>query len=140
MTKEDFAARITGREYPFDLTKEEKQDARAAGLVVVFGSSDDLMEFRGAINDELGAYEGAAARLHRTDILPQHSDCGCEYCGYKALKKQCAEIKAVWHDEGEYSWTFTTKIPHATFEIVEDGDKYCRGLVISTADLPELVK
>jgi hypothetical protein len=37
-------------------------------------------------------------------------------------------IDAVWC-EGEYSWTYKTNIPHATFDIWEDGEKYCKGIV-----------
>jgi hypothetical protein len=136
MTKDHLAALLDGQEYPLSMSRELEATAKANGLVVIYGASDDLMEFSGAIRDEIGAYEGTTAYLHSTDILQPHQGCECEYCGYKALKKQCAEIKAVWHDNGDYSWTFTTKIPHAEFDIVEEGEKYCRGIVISTADLP----
>ena len=59
MTKEELAALINGRKYRHELTDKEEKAAKDARLVVVFGASDDLMEFRGAINDECGAYDGA---------------------------------------------------------------------------------
>ena len=43
-------------------------------------------------------------------------------------------MKAVWGEEG-YSWTYETAIPHATFEILEDEEKYCRGIVFDIKDL-----
>lgn len=33
-----------------------------------------------------------------------------------------------------YSWIYQTDIPHATFEIVEGDDPYCRGIVFALAD------
>ena len=138
MTKEQLADQLTGREYPFSLTAAEKYTAKSSGLVVVYGASDDLVEFEGSINDERGAYEGTVVKIHRLDILPSHADCNCEYCGYPLIEKQCASIEAVW-SEGGYSWTYKTDIPHATFEIVEGDDKYCRGMVIDVKDLPVLV-
>ena len=50
-------------------------------------------------------------------------------------KKTARKIKALWASEGDYSWTYRTDIPHATFEIVEDGAPYCRGIVFALVDL-----
>ena len=58
MTKEDFATLINGRQYRDELTKEEEKSAEGSGLIVIFGASDDLIEFRGKLDDEIGAYEG----------------------------------------------------------------------------------
>ncbi len=44
-------------------------------------------------------------------------------------------IDALWCKEPGYSWTFRTDIPHATFEVVEDGEPYCRGIVFALADV-----
>ena len=137
MTKEELALQITGREYPLELLPAEKRFAKDSGLVIVYGASDDLMEFEGAIEDEIGAYEGTTARIHQGGVLQRHYDCECEYCGYKTFAKQSSTIKAVW-GKGGYLWTYKTDIPHATFEIVRGKDKYCRGIVISLADLPKI--
>ena len=40
-------------------------DARRANCVIVFGMSDDLLEFSGAIEDEIGAYEGTKAYISK---------------------------------------------------------------------------
>jgi hypothetical protein len=71
MKKEEFAQKITGRQYPFEPLVIEENIAREHGLVIVYGDSDDLMEFRGAIRDELDYYEGGAAYLDpdKKDIL-----------------------------------------------------------------------
>lgn len=49
MTKESLAAILNGRTYGDEITKEEEAQAKAAELVVIYGASDDLVEFGGAI-------------------------------------------------------------------------------------------
>jgi hypothetical protein len=126
------AAVLTGNEYRKEISKEVEAQAKAAGLVVVFGASDDLMEFRGAIHDEVGAYDGTTAYLTRAGLLV--NDCENDYCPhFEKMRKAARTIDAVWDTEG-YSWIFRTEIPHTTFEIVEDGEKYCRGIVFALDD------
>lgn len=137
MTKEELAALLNGREYGEEITKEEAAAAKAAGLLVVYGASDDLMEFDGAFRDEQGAWGGTTARLTPTGLLPywdnarDDEETAEQYFKDKAIAKS---IDAIWA-KGDYSWQFKTDIPHATFEIVDGEDKYCRGLVIALADL-----
>lgn len=126
------AAALDGGEYPFDLTREQEVAAEAQGLVVVFGSSDDLMEFRGAIHDELDCYDGGTAYL--TDAGLVSNDCEADDCPhFERAKKSARTIEAVWA-EGDVSWQYRTDIPHATFRVMEDGDTYCIGIVFSLAD------
>lgn len=133
MDKEEFAALLTGRGYRNEITKSEEAQAKASGLVVLFGASDDLMEFRGAINDEVDCYNGGTAHLNSSGLLT--NDCENDECPhFEKLKAVAAKIEAVWDQDG-YSWIYKTAIPHATFEIVEDGDKYCRGIVFVLADV-----
>lgn len=80
MTKEELAGQLNGREYLREIMKSEAEKARANNLLVVFGSSDDLLEFRGTINDEVGAYEGTVVYLSEGDILQNKcKDDGCPY-------------------------------------------------------------
>lgn len=134
MKKEELAAKLTGREYRRELTPAEEKEAKKNGLVVVYGASDDLVELRGAINEEVGVYDGGSVYLCSGGILA--NDCGDDDCPYFEKEKEKAKhIDALWCAEGDYSWTYNTSIPHATFEIVEDGEPYCRGLVFSLGDL-----
>lgn len=137
MTKEELAKQINGREYPLELTKEESDQAKAAGLVVVFGASDDLMEFEGAIYDEQGAFEGGSALVDGSGLLPERDqiDDDATLEDYFERRKTAKKIDALWCEETGYSWTFKTSIPHATFEIAEDGGTYCRGIVFALADV-----
>lgn len=141
MTVQELASRLNGREYGNEMTLEERFIAKEFGLVVVFGASDDLMEFRGAIDDEVGCCEGGKAYVSPDGIWQDDYGCGgdqqCEFL--KNAKKKFVPIYALWAIEG-YSWIYDTEIPHETFEILEDGDKYCRGIVFSVEDLKPVSK
>lgn len=50
MIAKEFADLLSGRDYMNEITRGEEEQAKAAGLVVVFGYSDDNMELRGAID------------------------------------------------------------------------------------------
>lgn len=133
MNAQELAAELNGRAYGEETTRVDDLSAKEAGLVIVFGASDDLMEFRGAINDEIGAGPDSIAPLTGAGLLT--SDCDDDDCPYfKKLKRAAATIRAKWDIDG-YSWTYETDIPHATFDILEDGEKYCRGIVFALSDV-----
>ena len=71
MPKEQLATELNGIHYPAHrlITKDQIASARAAGLVIVFGASDDLLEFDGAIHDQFGCYNGGTAGLMRKVCL-----------------------------------------------------------------------
>lgn len=108
MTLKEFAKMLDGREYLHEITKEEEALAKELGFVVVFGYSDDNAELRGAIDDEIGCYDGGVLEH---DDLP-------------------AVIYADWCPEDiDCSWAYGTSIPHENFNIYEDGELYCVGIV-----------
>lgn len=136
MNAQEFAAMLAGATYRNVLTREQARLAKANGLVVVYGQSDDLMEFDGAIYDELGAYNGTMALVDPKGLLPDRDSIEDDdtLADYFARKPKAATIHALWAEEGDYSWTFRTSIPHATFEVTEDGEPYCRGIVFALED------
>ena len=88
---------------------------KAAGLVAVFGASDDLAEFRGAIDDEVGT---GTIYLTKTGLL--QNDCDNDDCPYFAnMKKKCAATIVPVFADGSYTFTYKTSIPHETFEVIE---------------------
>ena len=136
ITKEVFAAILNGREYGDEITKEECVLAKVSGLVVMYGYSDDNVELCGAIDDEVSAWDGTIISFLNGEILT--SKCEDENCPYfKELEKSphIKKVEALWCKEGEYSWAFKTDIPHATFDILEDGEKFCRGIVFDIASI-----
>lgn len=137
MNIHQFANMLNGREYMNEITKPEEQLAKELGFVVVFGYSDDNAEFRGAIHDEIDCYEGKEIFLDGDGIL---QPCNCKHG--QLAKSASKTIEAVWCDpeyfidgEGGYAWTYKADIPHATFDIMEDGEKYCRGIVFDIKEL-----
>ena len=135
MTNKELAALLDGNNYYNEITKEQETIAADNGLVVVFGYSDDNVELRGAIYDEVGAYDGTTFHVTRDGVL-QMPECNCDECKYFAIaKRTAAEIKAVWHNTGDASWTFETTIPHETFRIYENGELFCIGIVFGLNDL-----
>lgn len=143
-TAQELAAKLHGIKYPVykHLTKELIEKAKAAGLVIVYGASDDLMEFAGTINDEFGCYDGGTALVDANGLLPERESIegDSDLADYFARKNAAKAIEALWCKEGDYSWTYKTDIPHATFEVSDDGEPYCRGIVFALADLQEKPK
>ena len=136
MNAKELAALLDGREYTRNtITKDEAVQALVAGLVILIGASDDNMDFHGAIRDQISCYDGGTAYLTSAGLLT--NECEDEDCPHFAkLKAQAATIEAVWADESTpYAWHYKTSIPHATFEVLEDGEKYCLGIVFALADV-----
>lgn len=147
MTPQELAALLNGREYGSEITKSEEAEARAAGLVVVFGYSDYYVEFRGAIDDEIEAYGGTKLRVTPLGLLEEwEGDRGfTEKEAERFFEKKRAgfqTIEAVWcpkltEADAELfaSWAYKTDIPHATFDVIEDFELFCRGIVFRLADV-----
>lgn len=120
MTPSEAAEVLNGNQYREEGSRELFNELKQNRLVAVFGASDDLMEFRGAINDETDAWNGATVWVTKeghiqTEMASAH--------GY--------QIDALWCEEEYISWTYKTLIPHKTFLIMEDDEIYCRGIVFS---------
>lgn len=134
MTKEELAARLNGREVGDEITREEAFEAEKAGIVVVYGASDDLMEFDGAICDEVSCYDGGTAFLDANGLL--QNECDDENCPhFIRMKEKAIIIKAIWDDDKFPTWSYKTDIPHSTFDILEEGDVFCRGIVFAVSDI-----
>lgn len=138
LTAKELADLLSGREYMSEITLGEADRAKAAGLVAVFGYSDDNMEFSGAISDEVGCYDGGTAYVTRDGLL-NPPDCDNDDCPYfTAARRSATPIKAVWHGNGPGpSWTYETEIPHETFKIFDEGELWCIGIVFNINDLLE---
>lgn len=133
MNAKEWAERLNGREYREEMTAVEEKQAEADGMVIVFGASDDLIEFRGVIRDELGAWEGGVYKITSAkDVV-----CVTEHSAN--MHRALPDVRAVWSpsigDDGPWtSWEITSTIPHETFDIMEDGEIYCHGIVFAWAD------
>lgn len=138
MTREELAALLNGREYTNEITREETAKAKDAGLLVIFGYSDDGVKLRGLFNDEAGAYEGGEFYILRGQIIAEGGGGGaCFFINDVEGSKRGHKIEAVFSPEMEpaATWLIKTDLPHSTFDIMEDGDLFCRGVVIDKDDL-----
>lgn len=135
MTSKELAALLDGNKYGNEITREQVALAAENGLVVVFGYSDDNVELCGAFNDEVGAFDGTTFHVTRDGVLPE-PECGYDKCKYfEAAKASAREIKAIWGNTGNPCWSFETDIPHETFNIYEDEELFCVGIVFAVHDI-----
>ena len=151
LTKEDLAVALNGCEYRDGFPPELLQAATENNLVIIHGSSDDLVELCGAITEELGI--DTVVRLTRKGV--PESDCDNEKCPHHRRRMEAAlkrgevrEIKVFWGGEsgnktmdaakyaelGKPTWCFETEMPHSVFSMYDtyggDREYFCRGLVI----------
>ena len=125
LTHDDFAKKLNGRQYGNEITKEEIKEAKENGLVVVYGASDDLMGFVGAIDEEVDCDTGGYFRVTSKNLKVKKGD---------VTSKN--KIYADWDNRQKgASWCYDTEIHHSTFNIYEDGELYCIGIVFSIYDL-----
>lgn len=136
MQANELAARLDGAEYPLRPSRELLAEAKAAGLVIVYGASDDLMEFDGAIYDEFGCCSGGTAFVDAQGLLDRGriDDDDEAIADFVARRRKARTIEAKWDCDG-FSWSYQTDIPHATFIVMEDGEPYCRGIVFAVSAL-----
>ena len=137
MKKEELADLLDGRQHRDEISTDiEYELQQDRDLVVVFGASDDLMEFRGAIYDEVDCYDGGTAAVVSTGLVVNECDDGdCPY--FKKIVAMAVKIEAIWDKDG-FSWIYDTKIPHSTFVIMDDVDQYCRGIVFNLSDVKDV--
>lgn len=138
ISTKEVASALNSSEYPLDIPANIERRAKESGIVIVYGASDDLMEFAGAIYDEVGVYDGGDAFVDREGLIPVYDSIDKDD---KELVRDCLrregngkKIEALWNAGDNYSWVYRTDIPHETFEVVEDGAPYCRGIVFRLSD------
>lgn len=123
------AERLDGSEYGEEGSPDLFAEMQQHRLVAFFGYSDDVIEMRGAISNEVG--EGAVL-LTSSGLLV--NDCRSRECPYFAQLARYATT--VTGRFGSGGWTFTTDLPHGRFEVQEAGTRYGDGLVICLDDVP----
>ncbi len=152
MTKEQLAELLNGNDRRNEMTKKLEQTAKENNLLVLFGASDDLLEMRGAIYDELGAYEGGVYALALDGEM--YADGEEENTYHKAIGKRVLPlsdeytnnddnprlIRAEWcpDDQPDLSWRITSNLPSAEFKILKDGEPYCEGIVIDLSEVKRI--
>lgn len=88
-------------------------ELQAAGIVIVFGASDDLVEIRGAVNNEIDAWKGGKKTVRHFN---GHFVINAEWLSSKHSLYPCWRMTPL---DREF----------AQFEIFERGQTYCIGSV-----------
>jgi len=123
ITLKEFAAMLHGRDRRPNMTTEELLLAKNRGFVVVYGDSDDLVEFEGAIRAEgdtdplvKNAPAGVLVLSEKGELLQEDSDLYAEY-----LKENRNVITVFYCCKDGLNWVFETDIPHETFLTYDGG-------------------
>lgn len=135
LSVKEMALQLNGREYKQEITKEEIEAAKDAGLVVVYGFSDDTTVMHGAIETRVNSQDGAEIFLTADGIF---EPCPCDCVHSRRAKAQASVLNVIWC-KGPYVWHYETDIPHAAFEIIDnqpaDNLKFCKGIVFKLSDV-----
>lgn len=131
----ELAEKLNGLEYGDRIAENHLEFAKTNNLVIVTGYSDDNVEFEGAIYEEVPAYNGTEIALDANGVIEECEE-ACDHCDQEnKIAVASQKIKAEWNANG-YSWYMTAEgINVAYFDVLEDKEKFCRGLVFDKSEL-----
>ena len=134
----DFAQKLHGRLRGREIFTNEEILAKDNGLVVVYGASNFLMQFTGAIYDEVTAWYGGLAWVMDNGTVVDNDNISEEE-REDMSNAAIPTVRAVWKPKELQgaSWLIKTEIPHATFDIYDDEEPeqiFCRGIVFALVD------
>lgn len=132
----EWAQKLNGREYAEEVSREEKKQAAANGVIIIYGASDNILVFNGVIDEKISAIEGCEIKL-TPDVSIFDPEKNKETFKYNSDQiKRFPVIKAIWcPEEISASWLITTTLPYETFDIMEDREIFCRGIVLDAEEV-----
>ena len=138
-TIEDLAKLLNGNSYDNELDNRNNIDVekicKENKWVICFPYSDDCIEFKGYIDDELGAWDGGYYKFYKKGdfyLVDEYEET------YKKVKSDTVigsnesdcDIKVIWEDvefdkdtNKKYIWNYIVKnqnLPHAYFDIIDE--------------------
>ena len=123
ITVKEFAAMLHGRDRQPNMTPDEVLLARECGFVVVYGESDDLVEFEGAIRAEGYTNPFIKDRPAGVLVLSENGrlldDESAIYAEYIRINRNV--IHVFYCSRDGLNWVFETDIPHETFLTYDGG-------------------
>jgi hypothetical protein len=128
MNAQEYADLLNGRQYGEEISKAEEDAAKNDGIVIAFGYSDDLIEFRGAICDEVGLAENVSVTsngIRKTWDEVDKEDKEEMRRFFNDEKLPCVTLKVSWPP---FEITCDAK-DAASFSIHEGDDLFCKGVV-----------
>lgn len=121
MNIKEWAEKLNNIEYPADEIWDMRKQFEEDGVVVVYGASDDLIEFEGAIQDEGDCYNDEVFYLNKEGLTTSYSK------NY---------VKVTHPHNGTVQFEYETNISNVEwFNVMEDGELYCKGFVFNINDL-----
>lgn len=146
MNLKEWAEKLNDCEYGNEVSDEDRRNLSEDGVVVVYGYSDDNMEMDGAIYDEYPSYadtiyywtgNGFVSNDRINEFLDYIDD---EYREFypllKPLFKNNTERSYIRSIPGkDCQFEYETNIPCEWFNVMEDGNLYCKGFVFNKNDL-----
>ncbi|MCL2426314.1 MAG: hypothetical protein FWD05_08240 [Oscillospiraceae bacterium] len=119
----EFAAMLNGRDCQPNLTTNELLLAKQRGFVVVYGDSDDRVEFEGAIRAE--GHTNPFAKDRPAGVLALSED-GKLLDEDSHLYRENVEnnhnvISVFYCEKDNLNWVFVSDIPHETFLTYDGG-------------------
>jgi hypothetical protein len=104
----------------YNTFKRDQKKLKSLGIVVVYGHSDDCVEFEGAIYDETYNVEN-----YVTGNGLLENDCSDDECPFferykdALIKSGEAKLITAKYGNGNGTWKIETDIPHLKFKIIE---------------------
>lgn len=136
MTKEELADLLNGQDFRYALTPDIVKQARANGLIIICGDSDDLTLVRGARTAEFVTWPERCFLLDYEGAFPSPEDETPEHQALNMHRVQAAKKVASMWANSTPSWKIYTDCPHARFMLMdEDGAPFSDSVVISEKDL-----
>ncbi|MDR0920121.1 MAG: hypothetical protein LBM93_12900, partial [Oscillospiraceae bacterium] len=96
------AEMLNGRQYLSEISVDEKEILRQNRIVAVFGQSDDLVVFEGAVEDDFDCFGGSEVYVNEKGVYVDVEN-----------PESYHKIVTKWAESG-YSWSYETDIPHET--------------------------
>ena len=134
----ELSKRLDGCKYRSELTSDDINFAKANGLVVVYGASDDLIEFSGCLDDELGAGDKEVIHFHSGNILSvcdpfYELDEMMSFLSSYGVKFNLDNSIKISREFG--IWGYDMNCEYFPFNVYEDGDLYGVGIVFNLKDI-----
>lgn len=126
MNIEQLAKHLNGREYPLSILADLRAEMVARGYVLVVGASDDYLMFHGAISESSYEMDVAVDQNGIRKRACHDADCPHD----DALLAAGPRITGTFNPKGDGpSWRIDANIPHAKFQVMEDGEVNCEAVV-----------
>lgn len=144
MNLKEWAEKLNNTEYGSNDISNANNELEKDGIVAVVGASDDLCEMYGAIYDEFDCYNGTTlycngdnffSEKRKEDFLMYIND---EYPEFYDICKQMFKDNVYYikiSDGKGCQFEYETNIPCERFNVIEDGELYCSGLLFYIKDL-----